>query len=141
MDNRIYICTHLKFDVPKDPVYQPVHAGHAISEDIGYPGDDTGDNISVRNRNFCELTLLYWIWKNTEHDITGICHYRRYLSKDGHPIGGTDVERLMQKYDILLPEAGLTDCASLYEQYEKYHHIEDLNITRELINEMSPEYI
>lgn len=59
----------------------PIHVGKAISKlDLGIPGDDTGDNISVKNPGYCELTGMYWAWKNLKGvDIIGLCHYRRYF--------------------------------------------------------------
>lgn len=38
---------------------------------MGYIGDNTGDNISLRNSNYCELTGLYWAWKNLKCDYIG----------------------------------------------------------------------
>ena len=49
-------------------MYLPVQMGHAIHPGIGYIGDDTGENISERNGNFCELTGLYWAAKNLDSD-------------------------------------------------------------------------
>lgn len=57
-----------------------IQAGAAISETIITPvTDHTGINISRKNRMYCEMTAVYWIWKNTEHDWVGIEHYRRHL--------------------------------------------------------------
>ena len=52
-------------------MYLPVQMGHAIHPGIGYIGDDTGENISERNGNFCELTGLYWAAKNLDSDYIG----------------------------------------------------------------------
>lgn len=46
----------------------------------GMQPDNTGDNISERNPSFCELTTIYWAWKNVQADYYGFCHYRRLLS-------------------------------------------------------------
>ena len=58
MDIKIIVATHKKYWMPKDGMYLPVQVGHAGKEDLGYTGDDTGDNISEKNANYCELTGL-----------------------------------------------------------------------------------
>lgn len=58
----------------------PIHVGKKLSNvDLGIFGDDTGDNISDKNKNFCELTALYWAWKNVDAEYYGLMHYRRYF--------------------------------------------------------------
>lgn len=57
----------------------PIQVGAALTEQkICELRDDAGDNLSLRNRDYCELTALYWAWKNDhESDYIGLCHYRR----------------------------------------------------------------
>ena len=82
---KILVCCHKKDIFAKEPPYFPIQVGKAISSvDLGITGDDTGDNISEKNPSYCELTGLYWAWKNLKNtDIIGLCHYRRYFDFHG----------------------------------------------------------
>ena len=61
----LYSVFHKPFIVPNSNIVQPIHAGKAIAKnDLGFMGDNEGENISALNPLFCELTVLYAIWKN-----------------------------------------------------------------------------
>ena len=74
MDTRIYVMTHKSIEKLPDDTYIPFHVGKKGKMDLGYPGDDTGEEISEKNPYYCELTGMYWVWKNVTCDIVGICH-------------------------------------------------------------------
>lgn len=62
------------------PYERTIQAGAALADVADAEArDDTGDHISLKNRMYCEMTAVYWIWKNTDHDWIGIEHYRRHL--------------------------------------------------------------
>jgi len=70
-----------------DHAYQPIMAGNSMQKvKTEFQGDDTGENISHKNKYYSELTGIYWVWKNTRQDITGACHYRRYFTAQSEPI-------------------------------------------------------
>ena len=74
------VAAHKAYRMPEDPMYLPLHVGKAgKSLELGFQGDDTGDNISEKNPEYCELTGLYWAWKNLDADYIGLSHYRRYF--------------------------------------------------------------
>jgi len=66
--------------------YIPVWAGKNNKPEVsGFIGDDTGDNISEKNKYYSELTGIYWVWKNTHSEYVGSCHYRRYFTSAPEP--------------------------------------------------------
>ena len=61
MDLKILVATHKEYWMPTDEVYLPIHVGRDGKQDLGYTGDNTGENISIKNANYFELTGLYCV--------------------------------------------------------------------------------
>ncbi|MCM1333969.1 MAG: DUF4422 domain-containing protein [Bacteroides sp.] len=60
-----------------------MQCGRVLNPPIeGMIGDHTGNNISEKNRDYCELTAHYFVWKNIRADYYGFCHYRRFFCFD-----------------------------------------------------------
>ncbi len=81
-DIKILIAAHKESELPKNELFLPIEVGAANRKQHlkGYQRDDIGDNISKKNPNYCELTAIYWGWKNLNCDFLGIFHYRRFYS-------------------------------------------------------------
>ncbi|MCA8487525.1 DUF4422 domain-containing protein [Burkholderia multivorans] len=81
----IYVCHHKPGPSFTDDCFLPIQVGAAqASSDLGMLRDDVGDHISGKNKTFCELTALYWAWKNdTDAKWIGLMHYRRLLDFTG----------------------------------------------------------
>ena len=149
--------------MPVDPLYLPVQAGRALHAPLPYTGDDTGENISGKNKNYCELTCLYWAWRNLDADAVGLCHYRRYPAGKGStgekPFGelttggkafdrrasriltAQEAEALLRKAPVLLPKKRNYYIETGYSQYAHAHHEEDLTATRAILSERCPDYV
>lgn len=82
--------------------------------------DNTGENISSKNRQYCELTVLYWIWKNAQDDIVGLEHYRRHFILPDDWLKRME----MQEIDIILP-VPLYVAPSLEGNYKARHDPSD----------------
>ena len=148
MKVNVIIATHKKYDMPKYKSYLPLHVGKEGKDDLGYKGDNTGNNISKKNPNYCELTGLYWAWKNLKSDYIGLAHYRRHFkgntkSKDKFEqvLSDKEINELLRKNDIILPKKRYYYIENLYSHYEHTLHIETLDVTGEIIKEKYPKYM
>ena len=143
MDIKMIVAAHKPYSMPTDKMYVPVHVGSALSsESLGYQRDDEGENISDKNRNFCELTGIYWAWKNLDADAVGLAHYRRHFGKSREKLLSHDeAEKLFEKTDVILPKKRKYYIESLYSHYDHTMHVEPLDRAGDIIKEKYPEYL
>ena len=158
-DIRLFVCCHQPSHVPEHPLLNPIQVGAALANTrfSSFLHDDTGENISLKNRSYCELTAQYWAWKNTDADYYGFFHYRRYLYPDigakrpyrieSEPtlslldkLGYGDFGNLIQQYDLILPK-GENMYVSVREHYAAapFHHGKDLELVEKIVQERHPE--
>lgn len=145
-------------NIQHDDVYMPIQVGKALHPEVnlGFQCDNTGDNISDKNESYCELTALYWAWKNLKNvDYIGLCHYRRYFdfanigkkrdliafSREADSID-LDINRIT---DLLIPETVIVSSPLLYPYSLKtdycINHIkEDFDILENVIKKDFPQY-
>lgn len=167
---KLLICYHKPDKLFKDDILTPIHVGRAQAKKSNNPnlawleenmiGDDTGDNISLKNYCYNELTAPYWAWKNYEElgspDYIGLMHYRRHFIFDSSKEMGVveyegmndyyaeslnyskeNVQNLLRGNDIVYYKGTV---ANIYKHYCENHKKEDLDLALELIKEISPEY-
>lgn len=151
MDVKIIVATHKQTLMPSDSIYLPVHVGREGKTDLGYQGDNTGDNISSMNDRYCELTGLYWAWKNLDADYIGLAQYRRhfkgkYDNKDASIPGvltGSEASALLSCNQLLLPKRRNYRIQTLAKHLECGSFAEpgDYESFRNSIKTISPEYL
>lgn len=141
----IYIVTHKDFTMPAaKSEYAIIQVGAEGKKDLGFLKDNIGDNISDKNPYFCELTGLYWIWKNRKDDYKGIVHYRRFFNcsfRYEDIITEGQVKRILNKYDIILPFKKKLRVSVMDQYCEKSGFKQDLYAVREIIKKIFPEYL
>ena len=138
---RIYVVAHKPCDIPSDGVFEPIHVGRTISkykdEMAWMQGDDTGDNISQKNAQYCEMTAHYWIWKNVhDTEYVGVCHYRRFFGLD---ITEDSIKDLMADADVMLV-APTCYVDSVYSYFAKYMGAENMTILSLVMKKRCPDY-
>lgn len=144
----------------------PIQVGSALCDRrIADVMDNSGDNISQKNGNYCELTALYWIWKNRlctnigdkvrdkmthdngkksdaentaetdEYQYYGLAQYRRMFE-----LSEDDLLRLYSNdVDVLLPYP-LPYAPDIHEHHKRYIKEPDWKALIQALNELQPEY-
>ena len=151
-DIKVIVATHKKYDMPKNEMYLPVHVGSEGKENLGYQQDNSGENISDKNPYFCELTGMYWAWKNLKNEYIGLVHYRRYFSTKKSIFKGKEkrlasvltleeTDKILANVDIILPKKRKYYIESLYSHYKNTTYVEPLDETRIIIKEKFPNYL
>lgn len=148
MSIKVIVAAHEPCDVPTDELYLPLHVGAQGKDPLPFVGDNTGEHISEKNPTFCELTGLYWAWKNLPDEYVGLVHYRRYFSQRSrrgrNPLKNVltyaQAAKLLEGRDGILPAPRRYVIESLYSHYMHTCYIEPLDIAGEIIAEKYPTY-
>lgn len=151
----LYIISHKETKKPDNPYYSILAVGNNKSgswydksdEDVR---DGINEQISQKNPYYCELTGLYWLFKHCTDDIVGVCHYRRYFTKDKRwkpdlstILSEHDVESILESNDIILPSFHSFRYPVYHYTLRIYGEHEDLifNELRNSIKRNYPEYV
>lgn len=148
----ILVASHKEVDVCLSKCYDLIQVGCTLNnKKYGYLDDSTGDNISHMNKQYCELTALYWGWKNLECNISGLCHYRRYFvnkrfssAKLSEQILNADqIKKYLNKKKIILPVESYRNPENpkLYEKRDSLKQEVQLLKLKEYMDSNFPEYM
>lgn len=158
---KLFVCCHQNNSFPKNELLVPVQVGAALAGEHfdGFVYDDAGENISRKNRSYCELTAHYWAWKNADADYFGFFHYRRFLypaRSEKRPyriepeptadllkkLGYSDFSALIGQYDLIAP-IGENMYIPIREHYASapHHYGKDLETVEQIVREKHPDMI
>lgn len=172
-DIKILISCHKQSMVPDSKIMLPIEVGADLRKKHieGILQDNQGENISSKNKMYCELTAQYWAWKNLDADYYGFFHYRRYLSFSDkkrpvdqwqnvieespdsnclkkYNLEDDYIQKLVREYDLVLSEEkNVTKMPdknpSVYEQYKNGRslNIKDIDLVHDIIEEKYPDYL
>ena len=133
---KCHVDRELKEDLRRYSWEIPIQVGAALTgKRICEVRDNTGDHISEKNREYCELTALYWIWKNTSSQYAGLCHYRRHFE-----LNEVLLDQLCKSEVDVAVTVPILNFPSVKEVYSQDHVKQDWEIMMEAIGILQPKY-
>ena len=149
----------IPFGIPKGNFFAPIQAGKAVSKTaLNMLGDNSGDNISEKNKTFGEYTAWYYLWKNIKTlypdlQYIGFAHYRRFIAirKTGKKTiykfnKIPDMSKDCDKYISALQDCDILTTNKLIfsenrkTQFLKYHNKDDYFKLLSVIDKLYPDY-
>lgn len=154
MNIKILVVTHKKYKMPEDSIYLPVQVGSS-GKSLGFQRDNEGENIAEKNARLCELTAMYWAWKNLKADYIGLTHYRRHFTewdrwqrmfhrdKFSMVLEEEDLKRELKSADVIVPNKRryFIETMESHFLHLPYTFEKDYKVLREVIGEKTPEYV
>lgn len=150
----VAVASHRPYRMPGDDGYLPLHVGAALHPDAcpGMQPDDDGDNISTLNPRYCELTGLYWMWRNCCSARKGLVHYRRLLgslapdrrkSKDpyGRIATASELKSLVDGHGVVVAKRRVYGIETVYGHYAHTFEASQFDACREVLSSRCPEYV
>lgn len=162
MTIKLYTAYHTAYPLPSAPFLVPIQVGAELSPER-IPGaipDNTGINISEKNRSYCELTAQYWVWKNDTADYMGFFHYRRFLSFSKyslpyvleknmdaktlrrHGYDPENIRKIIAAHDLIAPKAEEMH-QTVYDYYclTPNERKQDIDLVKLIMAESYPQYL
>lgn len=137
-DINIWVISHNDIDdlFNYDYFHKHIHVGAAINTETKHKyRDDLGDNISIKNPFFCELTGIYWVLKNVEKvKYIGFEHYRRHFD-----LTDSEIKNILETYDIILPTRTWFQ-TSINIHYQNIFSKHDFETIEKIVKELYPQY-
>lgn len=135
----IWVLSHKDVDklFDYDECYKQMHIGAAINPETKCEyKDNIGINISEKNPFYCELTGIYWVWKNAvKKDYVGFEHYRRHFN-----LPTDEILSILNNYDVILPEQREI-YTTIRTDYFTNHSFHDWLSLEEVVKRLYPDYI
>lgn len=171
-DIKILVSCHKKSYIWKNPFLFSVQVGAELTKkrfESDYYDNEGIEQISDKNKMYCEMTAQYWAYKNLEADYYGFFHYRRYLSfqtvypvdrkgkllrKAPYPYKEVDsikqsenqfaldpkvMRKVIEQNDIITVLREKMN-VTVYQQYCQFHHKKDIDLLIKTVKRMYPEY-
>ena len=166
---KILVCCHKPCDLPNNPdgIFVPIQVGAAISNwkstiqrDDQLEGRQC-ENISSKNKSYCELTAMYWAWKNLrkiypDTEYIGLFHYRRYFSfsfrnyftdlifreekeVNNYRIDLPKLQKILSYSEVILSRRKLYPY-SLEIDYCVCHISDDVKTLQKVVHDLYPDY-
>jgi hypothetical protein len=155
----IAVATHkkIKCELPDGYHFMQVNCAGTKEHWSGYLHDDAGENISEKNFCYCELSAMYWLWKNSSADYKGLCHYRRYFSRQdriymkewsvtrlgklrSEILSEQEIQGYLKDHDAILVQPYLPYPDTEQTDLERYCYAGDIDHLTEVITEYYPAY-